>query len=344
MIELLVASACTVMVVGGAVAMTVQVQNGYRRQSEDAVGEQEARYALEFIGRYIRGAGFNPFNVMSSNCPARPPHFVGVVIDPNLDGVNNDVTLQMDSNPPDGLIGGPLGACTQANEHVTIALDAVTDTIVFQDMAVGVAATTRTDSVIENLLIRVQGWQSSSDRPFCANVRYIETHDHDPYPYHQREYRFTQYSDTIVRSQSERPIMNAHVIHPQSERGVALIIVLLMLAVLSGLATGFSMNGQTEAAMAANEVYYAGARAAAEAGLQRATETIAKNTLVRPGPTVPLPQSRNAISSRVLTSCGRRTRPTPSMPITAASRFCSARPAVHDRRRQPVQLHHRHPR
>ena len=72
--------------------------------------------------------------------------------------------------------------------------------------------------------------------------------------------------------------MNANVMHPQSERGVALIMALLMLAVLSGLATGFAMTGQTEVAMAENELYYAGARSAAEAGLNRATERIVNDT------------------------------------------------------------------
>src|SRR5688500_18530690 len=60
----------------------------------------------------------------------------------------------------------------------------------------------------------------------------------------------------------------------RSERGVALIIVLLLMAVLSGLATGFAMNGNVESAMASNEMYYAGARAAAEAGINRATTAI----------------------------------------------------------------------
>ena len=185
MIELLVATTITVAVVGGAVAMTMQVQNGYRRQSEDAVGEQEARYSLEFIGRYIRGAGFNPFNVANSTCPTGAPggttDFVGVDIDPNIDGVFNDVTLQMDANPPDGLIGGVAGACNQANEHVTIALDAVNDTIVFQDEAVGAAATTRTDSVIENLRFIFKEddrevMDGTAAHPYAeANVVYIET-------------------------------------------------------------------------------------------------------------------------------------------------------------------------
>jgi hypothetical protein len=60
----------------------------------------------------------------------------------------------------------------------------------------------------------------------------------------------------------------------RSEKGVALIVVLLLLAVMAGLTAGLSLNSQTEIAMAHNETYYAGARAAAEAGLNRATELI----------------------------------------------------------------------
>ena len=59
-----------------------------------------------------------------------------------------------------------------------------------------------------------------------------------------------------------------------SEKGIALVVVLLLMAVLSGLATGFAMNGRVEVAMAENEAYYAGARAAAEAGMNRATQAI----------------------------------------------------------------------
>jgi hypothetical protein len=56
----------------------------------------------------------------------------------------------------------------------------------------------------------------------------------------------------------------------KSERGIALVVVLLLMAVLSGLATGYAMNGNVEVQMGNNEVYFAGARAAAEAGLNRA--------------------------------------------------------------------------
>ena len=151
LMELMIAMVVTTIVLGGAVALTTQVQNGYRRQLEDSAGEQEARYAMEWIGRYLRGAGNNPFNVTSSNCPGANTTFYGVIMDPNGDDVNDDITLQSDSNPPDGLIGGSTGNCTQANEHVTISFDGTNHTIVFLDEAVGASATTRTDNVIGGL-------------------------------------------------------------------------------------------------------------------------------------------------------------------------------------------------
>lgn len=64
----------------------------------------------------------------------------------------------------------------------------------------------------------------------------------------------------------------------RSERGIALIAVLLLMAVMTALVTGLSMNGQVESAMAGNEMSYAGARAAAEAGMNRAIEAIVNDT------------------------------------------------------------------
>ena len=46
---------------------------------------------------------------------------------------------------------------------------------------------------------------------------------------------------------------------------IGIPLVLLLLAVMMGLTTGMTMSSQTEIAMAANELNYAGARAAAEA-------------------------------------------------------------------------------
>ena len=174
LMELLVASVCTMIVLGSAVALTSQIQNGYRRQIENSAGEQEARYAMEWIGRYLRGAGNNPFNVTESDCPGVDTAFLGIIMNPDGDGLNDDITIQSDINPPDGMIGGVSPACTQTNEHVTISHDPATNSIVFLDQAVGVTATTRTDRVISGL----QFTYLDSNRVVTANqanVFYVQT-------------------------------------------------------------------------------------------------------------------------------------------------------------------------
>lgn len=178
MVELLVASAVTIVVVGGAVALTSQIQNGYRRQLEDSAAEQEARYALDWIGRYIRGAANNPTSATETDCPGPNTDFVPVQFDPDGDNDDNDVRLMTDSNPPDGLIGGPAGDCTQPHEDVTISLDAAANTITFLDNNTGGAVSTRTDTVIENLEFIFRNaahglLDSAVANP--ANVVYVET-------------------------------------------------------------------------------------------------------------------------------------------------------------------------
>lgn len=72
--------------------------------------------------------------------------------------------------------------------------------------------------------------------------------------------------------------MTTHPLHIRSEKGVALIMVLLLLGVIAALTTGLVLNGQTEVAMSANETYYAGARSAAEGGMNRAVNQIMADT------------------------------------------------------------------
>lgn len=154
LIELLVAATTMVVVLGASVALTQQIQNGYRRQLEDSAAEQEGRYALDWVGRYVRGAANNPYNRAISSCPAANTSVVaGMVFDPDNDNIDDDVRIMTDANPPDGLFGG-VGSpnCTQANEDVTISHDAVANTVVFLDNNTGGAVSTRTDTVIEELL------------------------------------------------------------------------------------------------------------------------------------------------------------------------------------------------
>lgn len=184
LMELLIASVTTVIVLGMSVALTSQIQNGYRRQIEDSAGEQEGRYALDWIGRYIRSAANNPTGTSTTECPvAGTTDLEMVQFDPDGDDEDDDVRLLTDANPPDGLFGGPGPApddCDQANEDVTISLDPMgTNTILFLDNNTGGTVSTRTDTVIENLefIFRDSAHNviDTSDPDNAADVIYIET-------------------------------------------------------------------------------------------------------------------------------------------------------------------------
>jgi len=179
LVELLVSMTTMVVILGSAVALTQQIQNGYRRQLEDSAAEQEARYALDWIGRYVRGAANNPTGAATTNCPALNTNVAAVQFDPNNDDVDSDVRLMTDANPPDGLFGGAAAACNQANEDVTISLDNAANTITFLDNNTGGAVSTRTDTVIEDLrfIFRDSGHNAlvTTLPGNQGNVVYIET-------------------------------------------------------------------------------------------------------------------------------------------------------------------------
>jgi hypothetical protein len=175
--ELMVATLITTLVLGGAVMMTSQVQRSFVRQIEDSAGEQEGRYALDWVSRLIRAAGNNPFGLPLvvgglAACPVAGTPYSWVAIDPNGDTINNDIRLQADSNPPDGILGG--AACDQASEDVTISYDPLTKSVTFLDNNIGGAATVRTDAVIEDLLFVFRDQQRAATvNPI--NVMYVET-------------------------------------------------------------------------------------------------------------------------------------------------------------------------
>ena len=171
--ELLVSSLITMAVLGGAVSLTSQVQKAYRLQMEDSAAEQEGRYALDWISRLIRGAANNPFSIANSQCPDDPTVFNGIVMDPDIDGEPDDIRLQTDANPPDGFLGGQLGACDQANEDVTVSFDPDTFTILFTDNNIGGGAAVRTDAVIDNLTFIYKN-SNHEVTAVAANVMYIE--------------------------------------------------------------------------------------------------------------------------------------------------------------------------
>jgi type II secretory pathway pseudopilin PulG len=184
--EVLVASMVTMLILGGAVALTSSVQASYRKQIEDAAAEQEGRYAIEWVSRMIRAAGNNPYSLPPvpppdplgyATCPVANTPYAWLIPDPNGDGVNDDIRIQTDSNPPDGWLGGSgVGAtpCGQANEDVTISYNPANLAITFLDNNLGGTASIRTDAVIAglNFVYRDAGHAVTANP---AAVMYVET-------------------------------------------------------------------------------------------------------------------------------------------------------------------------
>lgn len=125
LVEFMIAMAITTAVLGGTVVLATQIQQAYTYQLDDAAVQQEARYALDWIARYLRSAGSNPYA-----CAVFQP----IWIDPNGNGLNDDVRIQADINPPDG-------DCADSEEDVTIAYDAVNFVITLNTGAGAVAMT-----------------------------------------------------------------------------------------------------------------------------------------------------------------------------------------------------------
>ena len=173
LVELLLALVVTIMVVGGATMLAGQMQGAYRAQMESATAQQDARYAIEQVERYLRAAGNNPYRLETTPCPAAGTPVAAIRLDPDGDGANDDIRLQMDANPTNGLVGGSAGNCTEANEDVTIFHDAANRVISVTDQNAG-GTRALTDSVVTGLEFIYRNPQRAVTTT-AANVAFIET-------------------------------------------------------------------------------------------------------------------------------------------------------------------------
>ena len=117
------------LVLGSAVGLATQIQQSYGTQLDDAVAQQEARYALDWIARDLRSAGSDPYSVIADDQQ--------VWIDPNGGGDNDDsIRIEADIHNG-GAPDGPDGDNADAGEIITIALDPATNTITRRDHNAG---------------------------------------------------------------------------------------------------------------------------------------------------------------------------------------------------------------
>ena len=155
LVEFMIACLITTAVLGGTVMLASQLQQGYSTQLDDVLVEQEVRYALDWITRILRSAGSNPYGVETSPCPVVGTPFQEIRLDPDGDGMDNDIRIQADVSPPNGILGGNVaGTCTEEGEDVTIAHDADASTITLQDNNIDDAPEAMTEPIITELEFR----------------------------------------------------------------------------------------------------------------------------------------------------------------------------------------------
>lgn len=137
LVELLLALVVSLAVVGGATLLAGRMQGAYRAQLDAATAQQEGRYIIQEIEQYLRAAGNNPYRVETTPCPVAGTPVMAIRIDPNGDGINDDVRLQSDARPTNGLIGGAAGACNEPGEDVSIGYDAAAGAVTIADNNAG---------------------------------------------------------------------------------------------------------------------------------------------------------------------------------------------------------------
>jgi len=142
----------TVAIMGAAATIANSVQRTYQHQLHDVAVEQEARYALDWMSRAIISTGSNPYGVNVTDCPTVGTPVQPVRIDPDGNGIDDDIRIQSDAGIPNGLILGLGGACTEPNEDITIAhVGAPTNVITRRDRAVDAVAVAMTDGIFSQL-------------------------------------------------------------------------------------------------------------------------------------------------------------------------------------------------
>ena len=151
LVELMIAMGIALAAMGAAATLARGVQQTYQHQLHDVTVEQEARYALDWMSRTIVSAGSNPYGVNVTNCPATGTAVQPIRIDPDGDGISDDIRIQTDSGRPNGLIVGAAGACNEPNEDITIAHDAPNNVITRRDAAVDATPVSMTEGIFTQL-------------------------------------------------------------------------------------------------------------------------------------------------------------------------------------------------
>lgn len=151
LVELLLAMSVGLILMSAALLVARQTTQASNVMMDGAATQEEVQYSIQWITDLLRAAGSNPYNIATGACPAANTTFTAIQLDPNGVGRNDNIRIHADINPPNGLLGGLSGACTESGEDVTVAYDPVNLYITKRDNNIDQAAMPVTDRVISAL-------------------------------------------------------------------------------------------------------------------------------------------------------------------------------------------------
>lgn len=151
LVELLLAMAVGLILMGSALVVTRQTTRASNVLLDGSATQEEVQYAIEWVTAALRSAGANSYGITTGACPAASTVFTPIQLDPNGTGRADNIRIKADINPPNGLLGGAAGACTESGEDLTIAHDLAGLTITRRDNNLDQAAVAMTDRVISSL-------------------------------------------------------------------------------------------------------------------------------------------------------------------------------------------------
>lgn len=204
LIEVLISSAITLFIVAAAMTLVSTVERAYSFELNDAAAQQETRLAVEWIKRTISVAGSNPYSLTISACPVTDTAFAAIRLDPDEDGLDDDIRVQADINPPNGLLLGKVfGECDEEGEDVTIGYDPATRALTRRDAALDRTALPVTDGIFTALRFRYMSATRVETRTPEA-IRFVQvmvaTESRSPNPYTGRPRTFSTTSEIRLRA------------------------------------------------------------------------------------------------------------------------------------------------
>ncbi|MEQ1895852.1 MAG: prepilin-type N-terminal cleavage/methylation domain-containing protein [Vicinamibacterales bacterium] len=164
LVELLVSTAVTLVVAGAAGLLATSTERIASVVEREHGALMDAQFTLDWIVRTLEQAGSHAYGTAFSASSPTSAHacggggaslsavpFSAVLIDPDGNGVDDDVRVRMDVNPPNGWLGGWPGLCDESGEDVAIGFDPAAHVVTRQDVATDTSPVAVSGAIVRDL-------------------------------------------------------------------------------------------------------------------------------------------------------------------------------------------------